>query len=51
MKKNKHKLQNIQNIRSMLTGLYNETINDIDHLNDAIIPGANSILSKKVFIT
>ena len=43
--------ENIQNIRSMLTGLYNETINDIDHLNDAIIPGANSILSKKVFIT
>ena len=43
--------ENIENLRSMLTGLYNEAINDINHLNDAIIPGANSILSKKVFIT
>jgi len=43
--------ENIQNIRSLLTALYNETINDMNYLNDAIVPGANSILSKNVFIT
>ena len=42
---------NMENIRSMLTELYNETINDINHLDEAIIPGSKSILSKKVFIT
>jgi hypothetical protein len=47
----KNMVENIEIIRLMLTDLINETLNDCDHLDDAIIPGAKSILSKKVFIT
>ena len=47
----KNMASNMENIRIMLTELYNETINDINHLDEAIIPGSKSILSKKVFIT
>ena len=44
-------IENVQNLRSILTELYNETLTEINHLDTAVIPGSKSILSKNVFIT
>lgn len=47
----KNAAENIEIIRSMLVEMYNDAINDFNHLDDALIPGEKSILSKNVFIT
>ena len=44
-------IQNVENLRNILNELYNEVLNDINHLDIAIVPGSKSILSKNVFIT
>ncbi len=44
-------VDNLKNLNTMYTKLINEAVNDINHLDDAVIPGSKSILSKKVYIT
>lgn len=43
--------ENIENLSNIYFKLINEAINDVNHLDEAIIPGSKSILSNKVFIT
>ncbi len=43
--------QNANNLSVLLLKSWNEAINDFNHLDSAVVPGAKSILSKKVYIT
>lgn len=43
--------ESIDNVVAMLDQLFDQFRNDINHLNTGVLPGANSILSQKVFIT
>jgi len=43
--------ENTESLSDMATRLYNQALNDMKHLDEAIVPGSKSVLSKKVYIT